>query len=33
MSIEVVTEDGHEERPCADARDEPNANPKLEKPK
>lgn len=33
MSVEIVTGDEQEERPCANARDEPNANPKLEKPK
>jgi len=33
MSVEICTEEEHEEKPCAKARDEPNMNPKLEKPK
>nr|CAB3264165.1 myoferlin [Phallusia mammillata] len=33
MSVEIVTEDEHEEKPAGPGRDEPNLNPKLEKPK
>ncbi|XP_077973068.1 myoferlin-like isoform X2 [Styela clava] len=33
MSIEVLTREEHDERPAAKARDEPNANPKLDPPK
>nr|XP_039273403.1 myoferlin-like isoform X2 [Styela clava] len=33
MSVEVISREEHEERPAAKARDEPNENPKLEKPK
>ena len=33
MSVEVVTEEEQEERPAGQGRDEPNMNPKLDKPK
>lgn len=33
MTVEVVAQEEHEERPAADARAEPNQNPKLDKPK
>ena len=33
MSIEVVTDEEHDERPAGQGRDEPNMNPKLDKPK
>ncbi|XP_076821667.1 myoferlin-like isoform X3 [Clavelina lepadiformis] len=32
MSLEIVTEDEHEEKPAGQGRDEPNQNPKLDKP-
>lgn len=32
MSLEIVTEHEHEERPAGNGRDEPNMNPHLEEP-
>lgn len=32
MSLEIVTEQEHEERPAGLGRDEPNMNPHLEEP-
>lgn len=33
MTLEIVSESEHEERPAGHGRDEPNMNPKLEDPK
>uniref|UniRef100_A0A286XVK5 Dysferlin n=1 Tax=Cavia porcellus TaxID=10141 RepID=A0A286XVK5_CAVPO len=33
MTLEIVTESEHEERPAGQGRDEPNMNPKLEEPR
>lgn len=33
MTLEIVTESEHEERPAGQGRDEPNMNPKLEDPR
>lgn len=33
MTLEIVTESEHEERPAGHGRDEPNMNPKLEDPR
>lgn len=33
MTLEIVAESEHEERPAGQGRDEPNMNPKLEDPR
>lgn len=33
MTLEIVAESEHEERPAGQGRDEPNMNPKLEEPR
>ena len=33
MTLEIVSENEHEERPAGQGRDEPNMNPKLEDPR
>ena len=33
MSLEIVTEEEHQKKPAGEGRNEPNMNPKLEKPK
>lgn len=33
MTLEIVSESEHEERPAGQGRDEPNMNPKLEDPR